>query len=493
MLRKIVFYIFIIVYLVLCPLIILDSLGVVIRPKEKKLMMSTGLISIDTIPPGASLYLNGKLFPKKSPAIIRDLAPGSYSVKAELPGYRSWEKEITVETEQATALRSILLIPDKWKVQTIVHKSFIGLTLIEGSPLILLTDRHTGALTVFKWDIGLLDRLALSEDLKSEDWRLSDVFPNSTNFNKMKLIKVITMPQSNYILVFAEVDGKTSSFWIEADDQNKPPRDITALLPFIPDQVRWDRRDPENLFFIVEKKLNRIDVEEEKIFPDLALNIKGFNLFNKKVYWIDSEDGFWESDVSLKNARSLIGHLNKIPKEFQGALEYQIHALSENDFILKDENGRLLTNKLPFQLVEQSVVDFDDHLNDNRLLFWTKNALGIIDFNQTGKEGIFETGPQITWLIQNAENIHQAFWVNKGSHVLFRDDDQVKITDVTSVGKTEMSTLIKTEYPVSYSDALGKLFYLDETTQYLNALTVLPAHKYVTFQLPETFRKKDLR
>jgi hypothetical protein len=89
-LRKILFPLFVILYLVFCPLIIMRALGIVFTPQSHKSLTHTGLISFGTIPTGANVELSGKPLQEKTPTLVHDLPTGSYDVQIALSGYRLW-------------------------------------------------------------------------------------------------------------------------------------------------------------------------------------------------------------------------------------------------------------------------------------------------------------------------------------------------------------------------------------------------------------------
>jgi hypothetical protein len=109
-LRKIVFYIFALIYLLLCPLLVARMLGFVVSPLTHRLV-KTGLVFISTIPPNAGVYIDGRLTHQKTPTAVRDLVPGEHFIRIELERYNDWEGNITIEGKKATVLANVLLVP----------------------------------------------------------------------------------------------------------------------------------------------------------------------------------------------------------------------------------------------------------------------------------------------------------------------------------------------------------------------------------------------
>lgn len=106
--RGVLFYLSVAVFLTGLPLILSFSLGYKFNPRTLK-FTKTGIISIKTQPPGASIYLNGKLLDTLTPATINELLPGSYSLKLELAGHYPWLSQISVEPRKVTRFEKIIL------------------------------------------------------------------------------------------------------------------------------------------------------------------------------------------------------------------------------------------------------------------------------------------------------------------------------------------------------------------------------------------------
>jgi hypothetical protein len=61
-----------------------------------------GQIAVNTVPAGASIYLDDELLTKKSNGFILDIRPGIHTIHLSLPGYRDYETVIDVTPDQIT-------------------------------------------------------------------------------------------------------------------------------------------------------------------------------------------------------------------------------------------------------------------------------------------------------------------------------------------------------------------------------------------------------
>lgn len=76
----------------------------------------TGVISVAAEPADATLTINNIRLDKRLPVELTNRAPGRYQLRLDKPGYKSWEKEITVESQQTTYVKEIRLLRDQLPV-----------------------------------------------------------------------------------------------------------------------------------------------------------------------------------------------------------------------------------------------------------------------------------------------------------------------------------------------------------------------------------------
>jgi hypothetical protein len=106
--RRAIFIVFLAAFILVLPVILLYSLGYRTDLRHMRLIR-TGILSLRSVPDGASIYINGVLTGKKTPQSIEGITPGTYSVKVEFPGYYPWEKEIRIKAKMVTRAEKIYL------------------------------------------------------------------------------------------------------------------------------------------------------------------------------------------------------------------------------------------------------------------------------------------------------------------------------------------------------------------------------------------------
>jgi len=96
--RRIIFILFIIIFIIITPLIISYASGYRFS-FPRKIIQKTGLLVLDSRPPGAKIYINDKLYQlffnkyfsnknnyTTTPAKIKGILPNEYNVRLELGG-----------------------------------------------------------------------------------------------------------------------------------------------------------------------------------------------------------------------------------------------------------------------------------------------------------------------------------------------------------------------------------------------------------------------
>jgi len=122
--RKILFYLFILAFLIISPIVILYAAGYKIDWQKSFtpfMIQKTGMIIIESEPPSANIFLNNKELANvsfnpwqknleiKTPTRIKNILPGDYDLKVGLPQYWPWARRIKVNPGQITHVLDIML------------------------------------------------------------------------------------------------------------------------------------------------------------------------------------------------------------------------------------------------------------------------------------------------------------------------------------------------------------------------------------------------
>lgn len=244
----------------------------------------TGIISVNSIPSGAAIYLNGSL-QTASGSTVNDLDPGKYHIKISKDGFSPWEKDITVEAEKVTLL-DVTLFPSAPDLKPM---TFSGLSTPLLSP--------DGQRVVY----------SVSAPNKSGLW-VFDISNRPFNFNPAPIQIAIdsssfTFSKSNFswasdsksILVTGNLSAngqapRIVNYLLDIDRLNESPSDISGTLDSI--KAGWqndqDLKTKDLLSRVPTNVSSQIDIQTAKWSPD-----------ENKTLWVKN-DTMFIYDVKLK-------------------------------------------------------------------------------------------------------------------------------------------------------------------------------------------------
>jgi hypothetical protein len=481
LLRKIFFYLFVALYVILCPLTILYALGYIFRPGGEQGLVTTGLIYLATAPPGATVYLDNKRYREKTPTILRDLLPGDYNIRLQLKRHKSWAQTVPVESKKANVLERVLLLPESLETETLVQAAFRDLIPMPGNSFFLLAaGPELGDYSVFDW----------------KDEEHYPLVPPYSPFLEARVADVYSVPKS--VLVIARVETEKGEKFLATEPRVKegPVQDLTSLFIEPPSQVMWEPHHKRYLFTFQQGSIHRVDTGSRSVYPKFLENVKGYGLFDREIYALKRDHTLIKTDHEGKGGEIILQDRDFVETLFREKEFVRIIHLSRKLVVFLGPNGELWANRLPYTFVREGVLGFEFDPRMNRLLLRQKNALGFLDFSSDRpEEGLFEQGPELAWIYKKGVKIEQAFWVYEGSHILFRDEDKVFLVDLETYGKPRLDFLVKVKEKSSvfYAEEAGKLYFLEADTGNLTACEVLPRREILLPPFPEKPEEKQTR
>jgi hypothetical protein len=221
-LRKIVFYIFVLIYLIVCPLIVARMLGFVINPLTHRLV-KTGLIYVSTIPPDATVYIDGRLDHQKTPTVLRDLPPGEHFIRVELGGYEDWERDIPIVAKKATVLANVLLIPDEWPIKRISSRPYQNI-IKATQDILIATNPVLNNIDIFHTTQGIQENFS-----EENAYGKTPLFPSNSIYAYGQLTGLYSDPNSPFILLEATIKNEHNFLLVNVKENPPVIQDITNI------------------------------------------------------------------------------------------------------------------------------------------------------------------------------------------------------------------------------------------------------------------------
>ena len=460
--RKILFYFFSALYLVLCPIIILYALGYIFTPKVEEGFAKTGLIRIETLPANASILIANKHYAEKTPATIRNLLPGQYDVKILLRGFRPWMQKIKVEPGKAINFEKVLLVPQSIKIRTLVAKPFGDLWPVPGTRYLLLkSSGRAGDLKVFDW--------------KNEV--LGPVLPEASPFAGTNLVKVFRAKESPFIILQVKTSEGMKFLGCQLDKERSEVKDLSSLFTKgEPEEILWWGGHPDYLFALYGQDLSRLDLEKMTVLPGFLSKIRGFGVFKNKVYALRESSIVRLGFGAKRGDEVLVEKGIFLENLFRGDEKYKIDFISNNTICFRGEHGELFSNALPYRFVDGGVRGYQTDNGGRRVVLWQGSRVGVLDFEKPErKKEFFERGPEIEWVFEKGKSVRQAYFVYDAGYVLFCDEDEVFLTRVGDRDiPTEKFVAVRKRSGFFYAEKTGRLYFLEPVRGELVAADILP-------------------
>lgn len=230
------------------------------RPTTQGLT-GTGLLAANSFPPGAQVYLNGKLATATDDTL--SLYPDQYTVTIKKEGYLPWEKSLTLQKELVTQTNATLFK----SVASLTPLTLNGAANITPSPdgqkiaYVVATASATA-----KNGLYILDVSTATISLQRDPRQISKL-PTTFNLTEAKFL---WSPNSQQILIHTETkSGLPSNYLMEINRSNEFDSlpDITPRLSVILSQ--WE----EDIVLRETKQFALLPPEIQQIATTSATNI----------------------------------------------------------------------------------------------------------------------------------------------------------------------------------------------------------------------------
>lgn len=453
-LRRILFWILALAYVVLCPLLIVHTMG----------YMNTGLIIVESVHVDACVLVNGLQVAHETPATIPNLSPGIYTVRIELAGHQPWTREVFVERGQASVLDHVFLLPNYDTAETITEESFDSLHPIDGTPYIILLKKN---------------QAAAARVFNHKGRKVIPMFPGDAPYASGDVSRVFAVRGSPYVLVQIDANKQDLYLWIGLDKRPMTIQDITSLMNPAPSEVLWSAEAPGLLFCYRTGSVNKVDLRRGTNELNFASEWIGMGVFDQVVCGLDAETHFIrknldgkiivEEKTELKLDRSLFSKIRFI----------HILPMMDGALLFHESGGALFQTELPHLLVEKGVVGIRVFDEADRALVWRSSALGLLEKSgQEEEKKVFTDGRRIRWIYEGSEDVASPYFMYGGAYALCLLNGVVNIFDLRE-GKAppdepREAFRVRKGTAFHYVDRDGMLYALDPHTGRFVAIRILP-------------------
>ncbi len=415
-----------------------------------------------------------KCFSKKTPTIVRDLLPGTYSIKIVLKGFKPWVKKLKVQGTKATLSDNILLIPKIWSTRELTRDSFQDLIPFAGHPFFIL--RKGPLLKDFflcRWTEKFKQNFVEQEIFLKNNEMIPLIAPDSP-WAQAKVLELHTVYGSPFLFIEAQENDVSKFFWVNLKVPCPVIKDISVFFPNPFEKISWDPNTEKTLYSLHNGALNAMNLSSQTI-TTLINGIRTFTVHNNYIYALPDDYLIQRIQENAKNTLLLENHPPGVSL-FERHEIQDMSVFSEDLVIFLTKGGGLFLNQPPYKLMPQNIEGFAWDKGRERLLVWRYNDIGFLDLTETLEEGILQKVPALTWMNISPQDVQQALWINNGAQILFIADNTVFVTETKSFGQPQAHEVvkIKPQTGIAFFEAQGRLFFLEPQMGHLMSVKIVP-------------------
>ncbi len=244
-LRKALFWLFALVFIVAAPGIVLYTAGYRYNLTSGRLQR-TGVIAIATSPRGATILVDGKEASETSPYVLQRLMPDNYTVELARRGYQTWTQDVAVESGRTTYVNATLFADAE--PELLLEEPAVATAVSEdGRTLALLLAGENGGTEMWLYDVPTrTERLLAKSNRELVDgdtiaWATSQdgiiLVSNNTpvlgwRVDGTSIATDFLEGELNRLPEYAFVDNGVNVELVRSGDPTSSYMELVALLPY---------------------------------------------------------------------------------------------------------------------------------------------------------------------------------------------------------------------------------------------------------------------
>jgi len=463
-LRRILFWLLVLLFFATTPIAILFSQGYRFDP-EKMIFVHSGAVTLKTLPASVSVFLDGKPQSGKNLDIINSsmtiggLRPGNYRITASLNGYENWEKNVDVHSGLSTEFWNVVLVPQNPAAEEIDSS---GVFRFFPSPFgkkiasIENTEQEISLwATDFKNNQSALihserDAFFSREKVDNLEWNFKEDF---------LLAPVIRNNRKDYLVLSSE--NSIEPFYLS---------EKTGFQEII--RARWSPKEKDVIYFLArdESTANNLytytlnNGKFALVVPETSI----YDLSQDSIYFLQKNNILFRSGLDGKN----IIQLNSRP--------FTDSAIGENSRLIAYDEDRqvLISEKKELFLCNKGNKDFLQKLGDGmqgaqfsddgkKLLFWNSNEIKVI-FLRKWEVQPYREENEIQTVIRLSTPVENVFWFRDYEHIFFSAKNKIKLIELDSRDQRISFDVFENnldDFPAVYDNRSGYYYFVKESNR----------------------------
>ncbi len=342
----------------------------------------TGVLNIDIEPKNATVWLNDIVLDKNIPIRLSNRAPGTYQLNIEKDGYKSWKKNISIESNQTTYINDIILIKEPiTQPLDISFNKLVGIYGTQSSDVMLIVSEKNNVYDIMKYDS--------TKDITIPVLRNSSHTPpiiNISPYHNIAAIQIFNKNETVIHLISLDTTESISTFYFDA---------LHA--------TQWldNRFEP----LIVQTDTELITLSQNKSQQTLHQT-------TAPIWYVDDSQTLWHY------VNGEIIHIGSSEK----------FAITQLDNIIHINNDRIVTQYEDTISIISRTHDFQTITLDAQHTYYNQNNNQIIAWSPWEVSIIYEDG-SVNLINRTGDDIHDIKIFDENNTLMFVTKYGIKIFD----------------------------------------------------------------
>jgi hypothetical protein len=435
--QRLLYLSFISFFVIVLPLIILYATGYRYNVKKHRLE-KTGIIVIESNPPGATIRLNDREI-GVTPRRVLGIRPDEYTVTLTRAGYFPWEKSLTVSSNATSFANNITLFRQSQPELKIAGE----ISLFSANP------NRTFLLAAVK-NSDTIDHTVYATDLRTLVTTPIETLPVATT---SALAFGGWSAQANYAAMYTATTTE-QTFIFDSQFQTLTPLSRITTQSFT--DLHWDSQNPSRLYLLNDKSLTQIDLDTRTSRTLAVGPFTDIQIHGQTIYTLQSDP---EGTVLARYATDqpqIVVAAVRLPT----AGPYRFGPTERNLITITNAATRELLVITPDVFGDAPIAEhilFQGRAdaahwssNGSRLLLQNDVELSIVDPQTHAQETI----------TRHSAPILDADWYTDGAHIIYRLDNSIRTIEALSNSKNNLVLATLDELSGLALSTSGDVLYL---------------------------------
>ncbi|MFA6131250.1 MAG: PEGA domain-containing protein [Patescibacteria group bacterium] len=435
--RRLIFAFFLVFFAIMAPILVLYTAGYRLNISDG-ILTRTGVLSVETTPKGAAIFLDGEDTGEISTIIFKHLLPGEHLLTISKEGYHAWEDTIEISEGLTTTINHLLLFLEN--DPTLTFKKQIS----------AIAPHPSGSLVAYTVDSIDLRELWLYDSSNQIQTQLLQT-PIATAVDEI----TIDWSSEGTYLLFSDAKGGIKKIYQSTGEEISLPT-IAQEADFL----SWHPSDDRILTVVHGEAVTQIDLTNgrEALVSEADSSL---TLLDASILSFVDNGTYVELRQLIGAQQNLIALLPR--SAYDVALrdgQYLVLTNASHGFLLLD-----LTADQPILLESRGTLF--DWLDSESALLWS-DGYEINLYTPTSHE--------TTFILRQSETITNIVWHPSGDAILFSTAHALRAIDRYLLGtERQMTTLLEgANLERVWMEKHGKYFYFLGTNQDETGLFELP-------------------